>query len=63
MQHKEALLAKKHDINMIAQWAKEYGIKGYDHLDPKNREQHRINTAKRMAQKERGDEGYKKHKV
>ena len=56
-------MAKKHDINMIAAWAKEYGIKGYDHLDPKNREQHRIHTAKRMAQKERGYDGYKKHKV
>lgn len=55
-------MAKKHDMNMIAAWAKENGIRGYEHLDPKNREQHRQNMSKRMAYREKND-GYKKHKV
>ena len=36
---------------MIAQWAREYGIRGYEHLDPKERQKHQYHTAKRMAEK------------
>ena len=36
----EVFLAKKHDINMIAQWARENGIRGYEHLEPKERQKH-----------------------
>lgn len=51
-------MAKKHDINMIAQWAKEYGIRGYEHLDPKERQKHQYNTAKRMADKKARQKKY-----
>jgi len=46
-------MAKKHDINMIAAWAKDWGIVGYDHLDPKVREQRRTGSMKRKREKER----------
>ena len=51
-------MAKKHDINMIAQWAREHGIKGYVHLDPKERAKHQYNTAKRIADKKARQKKY-----
>jgi len=44
-------LAKKHDIKMIAQWARENGIKGYEHLDPQEQQKHRFNEQKRQRAK------------
>jgi len=38
---------KKHDINMIATWAKDWGVSGYDHLDPKEREYRRQRAIKK----------------
>ena len=32
---------KKHSPEMIAAWAKENGIRGYEHYDPRNREEDR----------------------
>ena len=32
---------KAHKLDMIAAWAKDAGISGYDHLDPKNVERQR----------------------
>ena len=47
---------KKHDINLIAAWAKDWGIKGYDHLDPKVREQNRISEFRKNREKEQREE-------
>ena len=44
---------KKHDINMIAAWAKDWGIDGYEHLDPKVREQRRTASMKKKREKDR----------
>lgn len=49
-------MAKKHDINMIANWAKENGISGFDHLDPKIREHRRMSSLKKLREKERKEE-------
>ena len=36
---------------MIAQWARENGIKGYEHLDPQEQQKHRFNEQKRQRAK------------
>ena len=28
---------RRHSINMTAAWAKDWGIRGYEHLDPQQR--------------------------
>ena len=40
---------KKHKPEMIAAWAKENGIFGYEMYDPRNRE----NTSKKSSQRKR----------
>lgn len=47
---------KKHDINMIADWARDWGIEGFEHYDPKVREQRRMSGLKRMRERERKEE-------
>ena len=44
---------KKHNINMIAAWARDWGIRGYDHLDPVVREKHRQRSLRYILEKER----------
>lgn len=46
-------MAKKHDINMLYAWAKSWGIKGYDHLDPQLKEKQRHHALKRALYRER----------
>lgn len=41
---------KKHDITMIAAWARDWGISGYEHLDPKVRELRRIASLKKRRE-------------
>lgn len=38
---------------MIAAWAKDWGLKGYEHLDPQFREQQKQQELKRRAEKAR----------
>ena len=47
---------KKHDVNMIAAWAKDWGIDGYEHLDPKVREQRRTASMKKKREKDRKEQ-------
>jgi len=47
---------KKHDMNMIAAWAKDWGIDGYEHLDPKVREQRRTASMKKKREKDRKEQ-------
>lgn len=47
---------KKHDINMIAAWARDWGIDGYEQYDPKIREQNRIHAMKRQRERERKEQ-------
>lgn len=49
-------MMKKHDIKMIAQWARDWGIEGYEHLDPKVQEHRRIQSMKKMREKERKEQ-------
>ena len=32
---------KKHDLNMLSAWAKDWGIKGFEQYDPQVREKNR----------------------
>ena len=47
---------KKHDINMIAAWARDWGIDGFEHYDPKIREQKRMTALKKQRERQRKDE-------
>jgi hypothetical protein len=38
-----------HKLEMVAIWARENGIEGFDHLDPKNREKNRQRALKATA--------------
>ena len=37
----------KHKLDMIAAWAKENGIRGYEHYDPNHRENDRKKSSQR----------------
>ena len=37
---------RKHSMSMTAAWAKDYGISGYDHYDPKVQEKRRLDAIK-----------------
>ena len=52
-------MGKKHDINMVAAWARQYGLKGYEHLDPQNREKNRAFALKRA---QRNDRDYRENR-
>lgn len=49
-------MAKKHDINLLADWAKDWGIKGYEQYDVKMREKHRQQAIKQSLQRERKEQ-------
>ena len=53
---------KKHDINMIAAWARDWGLEGFEHYDPKVREQRRMTGLKKMRERERKEEDRKQKK-
>ena len=50
---------KKHDINQLAAWARDWGLDGYEQYDPKIREKTKIQSLKRMRQKEEKEKRYK----
>ena len=52
-------MVKKHDINQQAAWARDWGLDGYQEYDPKNKEKARIQSLKRMRQKEDKKRPYK----
>ena len=47
---------RKHSIEMTSAWAKDWGIRGYDHLDPQVREKNRQRTIKFMNERNRKKE-------
>jgi hypothetical protein len=47
---------KKHDINMIADWARDWGLSGYEHYDPKVRVQRQMASLKKMRERDRKDQ-------
>ena len=55
-------MAKKHDINMIADWARDWGIRGYDHLDPKQRAQKAMDEKRKAAARKARAEKYENNK-
>lgn len=57
-------MAKKHDINMIASWARENNVRGYEHLDPVNRQKQRTWATQRANQENRnyGEKRYESKK-
>jgi hypothetical protein len=52
-------MAKKHDINQIAAWARDWGINGFEHLDPKAREQKRMTGLKKQRDRSRKEDDRK----
>lgn len=44
---------KAHKIDMIAAWAREHGLKGYEHLDPQVREKQRQKAIKTANERSR----------
>ena len=46
---------KKHDINMIAAWARDWGLSGYEHYDPKVRAQRQMANLKKMRERKEND--------
>jgi hypothetical protein len=50
---KEGVEMKAHKLDMIAAWAAENGIKGFEHLDPKVRQKRRMDAITRSNQRER----------
>ena len=42
----------KHSLKMTAAWARDYGIRGYDHLDPE--------TARNEPRKKRSNDSFQK---
>jgi|TARA_B100000287_G_scaffold117379_2_gene109300 hypothetical protein len=50
---------KKHSINQLAAWARDWGLDGYQEYDPKVREKARVQALKRMRQKEDKKRQYK----
>lgn len=53
---------KKHDINMIAAWARDWGLSGYEHLDPKVRVQRQYTSMKKQREREYKEENHRKKK-
>lgn len=47
---------KAHNINMISAWAKDWGIKGYEHLDPQVREKQRQKAIQRHNERLRKEQ-------
>jgi|TARA_Y100000289_G_C3841879_1_gene108962 hypothetical protein len=43
--------SKRHDSTMLAAWARQYGIKGYEQFDPKFKEQLRIKALRNFHSK------------
>lgn len=43
---------KAHKQDMYAAWARDWGIEGYEHWDPKNREKARHKAMKQRQRKE-----------
>lgn len=44
---------KAHKLDMISAWAKDAGVSGYDHLDPKNIERQRQYGIKKWNEQNR----------
>ena len=55
-------MPKRHSIDMTDAWAKENGIRGYDHLDPKRRSQQRNTTGSGRGHYDSKRKPIKRHK-
>ena len=49
-------MPKKHDSTMLAAWAREHGITGYEHYDPKEREKRRLEAIRQSQNRHRRKE-------
>ena len=47
---------KAHKLDMIAAWARENGIRGYEHLDPKEVNKRRMYGIQKNLERNRRDE-------
>lgn len=50
---------RKHTTEQLAEWARDWGMDGFQEYDPKNREKARQNAMKRARQKEEKERHYK----
>ena len=55
-------MPKKHDPDMLAEWARQYGITGYEHYDPKEREKRRLHALRQHNNKRRKENEPFRHK-
>ena len=51
---------KAHKTDMYAAWARDAGISGYEHWDPKNREKSRMKAMRDLQKKNHDKEKYNK---
>ena len=47
---------RKHSVDMTAAWAKDWGIRGYEHLDPQVREKNRQRAIKMYNERNRKEQ-------
>jgi len=50
---------RKHSVEQLAEWARDWGLDGYQEYDPKNREKARTQAMKRQRQREEKEQRYK----
>lgn len=46
---------RKHSLDQLSAWAKDWGIRGYEHTDPVFREKHRQREIKKRHDRDRRD--------
>jgi len=56
-------MAKKHDIDQLADWARDWGLEGYEEYDPKWRDKMRTQALKRARQREERENRYTKERT
>ena len=53
-------MAKKHDINMLYAWAKDWGLSGFEQFNPQLREKNKQQALKQSRQKDKDDQKWQK---
>ena len=51
---------RKHSPEMTAAWAKDWGIRGYEHLDPQQREKNRQHSMKKLNERKRKEQNFRR---
>ena len=54
------VIMRKHSPEMTAAWAKDWGIRGYEHLDPQQREKNRQHSMKKLNERKRKEQNFRR---